>query len=78
MQETWEDLTSSQVTNAARPKLWACALEPGSRNYWRHKLRLLKPVCPRARDLQQEYPLQREAHSASLVPQMVEKPKPHN
>ena len=77
MQETWDDLASSQVTKPVHHKLWACALEPGSRNYWRHKLRLLKPMCPRAHDLQQENPLQWKAHGASLVAYMVEKPKLH-
>ena len=27
---------------------WACALEPGSCNYWALEPQLLKPICPRA------------------------------
>ena len=40
---------------------WACALEPGSRNYWAHVPQLLKPTRPTVHALQREKPLQGEA-----------------
>ena len=45
---------------------WACALEPGSHNYWAQVLQLLKPTHPRVHALQQEKPLQWEAHARPL------------
>ena len=39
------------------------ATKPVSCNYWAWVLRLLKPACPKAHDLQQEKPLQWEARS---------------
>ena len=44
----------------------ACALEPGSHNYWAHVLQLLKPVHPRARAPQQEKPPQWEVRAPQL------------
>ena len=45
---------------------WACALEPRSCNHWAHVSQLLKPAHPRACALQQEKPLQWEAHTPQL------------
>ena len=42
---------------------WACALEPGSHNYWAHVPQLLKLTYPWARALQQKKPEQWEAHA---------------
>ena len=54
---------------AAKPECHnyrACALEPVSYSYWAHAPQLRKPVCPRARALQYEKPLQWEAHAPQL------------
>ena len=74
MQGTWvrslvrEDPTCCGATQRVRHNNWACALEPGSRNYWAHVPQLPRPsattteACtPRAPSLQQENPLQWEA-----------------
>ena len=76
MQETqvwslvWEDPTCSGATKPMCHNYGACALEPGSHNYWAHMLQLLKPVCPKAHALQQEKPPQWEA----CVPQLEKSP----
>ena len=44
----------------------ACALEPTNHNYWACILQLLKPIHPRTHALQQEKPLQWEAHILQL------------
>ena len=54
MQETWvrslvlEDPTCSGGTKPLCHNHWACALEPGTGNYWSHMTQLLKPVHHRA------------------------------
>ena len=45
---------------------WACALEGGSYNYWAHMPQLLKPAHHRACAVQQDTPLQWEAHTQQL------------
>ena len=45
---------------------WTRAAKPLSHNYWACVLQLLYPKHPRACDLQQEKPLQWEAHAAQL------------
>ena len=70
MQETrvwslvWEDPTCCRATKPVHHNYWACALEPGSCNYWAPVP--LKPVRPRAHPLQQEEPLQWEVHALQL------------
>ena len=44
---------------------WACALEPGSRNYWAHKTQILKPAHPRAHALQREDTAMRSLSTAT-------------
>ena len=51
----WEDPTCRGATKPVCHNYWACALEPASHGYWAH--------VPRARALQQEKPLQWEAHA---------------
>ena len=46
---------------------WACTLEPTCRNFWAHLSQLLKPTGPGACALQQERPLQWEAHTPELL-----------
>ena len=46
--------------------LCSTAVEPVSCDYWARVLQLLKPERPRARALQQEKPLQLEAHAPQL------------
>ena len=53
-------------TRPSHHSYWACALDPGSCNYWAHGPQLLKPTCPRAHTLQQEKPPQRKARKAQL------------
>ena len=48
------------ATKAAHRKYWACALESGSCNQGAHVLKPLKPMHPRACDVQQVKPLQWE------------------
>ena len=52
-----------QSKHARGHNYWACALEPGSRDYWVHVWQLLEPESPRACALQQEKPEQREAQA---------------
>ena len=51
----WEDPTCHGATKPVHHNYWACTLEPVSHNYWAR--------TPRARALQQEKPLQWEAHA---------------
>ena len=67
-----EDPTGRGATNPMHHNYWACSLEPRSWNYWAHVPQLLKPEHPRARTLQQEKPLQREAQA----PQPTTRGKP--
>ena len=54
----WEDPTCRGATKRVGHNYWACALEPGSCNYW---------VCaPRACAPQREKPLQLGAHTPQL------------
>ena len=48
------------------PQLQNCILEPASHNYWACMTQLLKPMCPTAHILQQEKPVQWEAHAPQL------------
>ena len=64
--QIWEDLTYCGSTKPMHRNFWACALEPGSCNYWAHVLQLLKPACPRACAPQQEKPPQWEAWALQL------------
>ena len=54
MQETlvWsliqENPTCCGAAKPICPSYWACALEPGSHNYWVHAPQLLKPACPKS------------------------------
>ena len=64
-----EDPTCCGATKRVRHNYWACALEPGSHNYWAREPQLLslratttEARVPRARAPQQEKPLQWEAH----------------
>ena len=57
----WEDPTCCGATMCMCHNYWACALEPGSCNYWAHVPQLLKATHPWARALQQEKPQQWEA-----------------
>ena len=54
----WEDPTCHGAMKSVRPSYWACALEPGSHNYW----------CPRVLELQpqQAKPPQWEARAPQL------------
>ena len=85
MQETWvpsliwEDPTWHGAATLVCHNYWACALEPGNRNYGAHVPQLLKPKHPRARALQQEKPPQWEANTPQLessphFPQLEKKP----
>ena len=67
-----EDPTCRGAAKPMRHNDWACALEPVSHNYWAHVLQLLKPVCSRARALQQEKPLQWEAHAPQSSPHSLQ------
>ena len=40
----WEDPTCQGATKSMWHNYWACALEPGSRNYRAHTMQLLKPL----------------------------------
>ena len=40
-----EDPTCRGATKPVRHKYWACALEPGSHNYWARMAQLWKPAC---------------------------------
>ena len=67
MQETWvrfliqEDPTCLGTAKPMCHNYWACALEPGSCNYWVQMPQLLKPLSPRAHAPQQEKLQQWEA-----------------
>ena len=61
-----EDPICRRATKPVYHNYWACALEPGSHNYWAQVLQLLKPTHPRVHALQQEKPLQWEAHARPL------------
>ena len=87
MHGTWvqalvqEDPTCRGATGPLHYNYWACALEPGSHNYWAHVPQLLSPRVatteahvPRARAPQQEKPPQWEAHA----PQRRVAPARHN
>ena len=54
----WKDPISCRATKPVGHNYWACALEPGNRNYW--------TWCPKACVLQQEKPLQEEAWGPQL------------
>ena len=63
------DLWSGKIPHATEHKakrhnFWDCALEPGSRKYWAHVPKLLRPEHPRDHALQQEKPLQWEAQAS--------------
>ena len=58
-----EDPIGRGATKPMHHSYWACALEPGSRNYEAHVLQLLKPVHPRSCAQQQEKSAQWEAHT---------------
>ena len=60
---------SLQVVKQSSPcaaTIGACALEPGSRNYWAHAAQPLKPVCPWAHVPQPEKPSRWEAQALQL------------
>ena len=40
----WEDPTCRGAPKPVHHNYWACALEPGRRNYWAHEPQLLKPT----------------------------------
>ena len=61
-----EDSTCHWAPKPVCHNYWACALEPGSCNYWAHMQQLSKPTCPRAHALQQERQKQWEAHIPQL------------
>ena len=69
MQGTWvqalarEDPTCRGATKPVRHSYWACALEPMSHNYWSLRATTTEACVPRACVLQQEKPLQWEAHA---------------
>ena len=53
-----------QGNKAVHHSYWACALEPGSRDYGAHAFQLLKSTGPRADAPQQEKPRnQKPAHA---------------
>ena len=56
-----EDPTCRGATTPLGHHYWACAVEPGSRNYWAGGQQLVKPSRRRAGAQQQEKPLQWEA-----------------
>ena len=56
-----EDPTCQAATKPVHHNCWACALEPGSFNYW-----VLRSAYPRAPAPQQEKPPQWEAHTLQL------------
>ena len=72
MQETqvqsliWEDPTFHAATKPMGRDHQACALEPGSRNYWAPVPWLLKPVRPKAHVPQQEKAPQWEVYVLQL------------
>ena len=78
MQETqvlsliWEDLTCCEATKLVNHNYWACALEPGNRNYWVYVTQLLKPKHPRAHTPQQEKPLQAYALQPEFSPHLLQ------
>ena len=85
MQETqvwsliWEDPTCCRAPKPRHNNYWACALEPGSCNYWAWAPLLLKPEYPRAYALQPEKPPQWEAQalqpeSSPCSPQLEKSP----
>ena len=84
MQGTWvralvqEDPTCYGATKPVHHNYWACALEPASHNYWAHMPQLLKPAClePMLR-LQQEKPLQWEAHAPQLEKARTQQGRPN-
>ena len=59
----WFAPTCHEATKSMCHNYQACALEPGSCNYWAHVPQLLKPTCPGARALQREKPPQWEAYT---------------
>ena len=81
--DTWvqslvlEDPTCWEATKPVCHSYWACAPEPGNRNFWAH---VLKPLHPRACVLQQEKPLKGEAlplqlESSLASPQLQKSPQ---
>ena len=62
----WEDPTCHGTTMPMHHSYWACALEPGSCNYWAHALQLPKSTAPRAHAPQPEAPGQWEACTPQL------------
>ena len=61
-----KDSTCHGTTKPICHNYWACGLEPRKHNYWVHVSQILKTVCSRAHALQQEKPLQWEAHALQL------------
>ena len=61
------------ATKPVHHDYWACALEPGNRNYWAHLLQLLKPEHPRACAPQQEKPVH-QLESSPCLPQLEKSP----
>ena len=51
-----EDPTCHKAIKSVCHNYWACALVPGSYNYWALGSQLVKPMCSRACTPQQEEP----------------------
>ena len=66
--QIWEDPRYWGATKPVHYNYWACALEPGSHNYWSHLLQLLKPSCTRVSAPQREKPPQWEAEAPQRRP----------
>ena len=61
--DTGSSLGPGRSHMPVRHNYWACALEPASHNCWSPWATTTEARAPRALDLQQEKPLQWEAHA---------------